>query len=258
MKWYAAWPVVVCVLCLGMSPTYGEGARASLTDILMTDATGAPLPVTGIAGVQAITQVAPGVTDSGVIIEQVLLGNQVEEHNIIRHTLIQDSFQDNRGIVNVNQEAGNLNNQANVRVLAVVAAEGVVQGFDLTGSVRQTNNILITSGGARENRIIHSFGGTVGIVGANQSSGNLNQQANILLLGIGQALGPEAVVLGDASLGETKTNNTVQRDLQGPRTDLLTDSFTGFRGIAQVSQSSGDLNTISNVLGLSVHVETVR
>jgi hypothetical protein len=156
---------------------------------------------------------------------------------------------DGRGILSINQASGNLNNQANVRVLAFTDGEGVLYDLSLATSARSIKNTVISYGGEYENRISNSFGGAVGIVGVNQSAGSLNQQVNVVVLGIGVALGPEVVALGDADLGGTIADNSVSSG--GNRSDIITDSFTGFRGIAQVNQSSGDLNIVTNSVGFS-------
>jgi hypothetical protein len=72
---------------------------------------------------------------------------------------------------------------------------------------------------------------------------------NVVVLGIGVALGPDVVALGDAALGETIADNSATGSSN--RADIITDSFAGFRGIAQVNQSSGDLNVVGNSVGFS-------
>ncbi len=206
----------------------------------------------------SLTDSRTAFAEAQAAVDQAIIANWVEEQNVTRHALIQDAFQDNQGILSVNQAAGNLTNQANVRVLTLGPVDTPVQGLDLAKSARSLDNTLISSGGERETRISNSFGGTVGIVGANQSAGNLNQQANVLVLGLGAALGPEVVALGDATLGEISARNTVKQEgPAGPRADILTDSFAGFRGIAQVNQSAGDLNHMGNFVGLSLTVLTL-
>ncbi len=206
----------------------------------------------------SLTDSRTAFAEAQAAVDQAIIANWVEEQNVTRHALIQDAFQDNRGILSVNQAAGTLNNQAIVRVLTLGPVDMPIQGLDLAGSAQSLDNTLISSGGERENRISNSFGGMVGIVGANQSAGNLNQQANVLVLGLGAALGPEVVALGDATLGEISARNTVkQQGPAGPRADILTDSFAGFRGIAQVNQSAGDLNHMGNFVGLSLTVLTL-
>ncbi len=214
--------------------------------------------IISIDAVNAVAGAGLAVVEAAGTVDQALIGNRVEEQNVTRRGVIQDSFQDNRGILNVNQAEGSLNNQAIVRVLTVGGADSLVHGLEIAGSARSLDNTLISSGGERENRISNSFGGTVGIVGANQSAGNLNQQANVLVLGLGAALGPEMVALGDATLGEISARNTVKQEgPTGPRADILTDSFVGFRGIAQVNQSAGDLNVMGNYVGVSLTTLTL-
>lgn len=247
---------VVSLLLLQVSPAHGiedSPPQASFTE----HDSGFTLTVTGIDAVEAIATAAPGAAMGTAIVDQALISNLVEEHDVNRQVLIQDSFRDNVGIVSVNQEAGNLNNQANVRVLTFVEGGSLVQDLELWGASQRVGNTLITSGGVREDRIANAFGGTVGVAGANQSAGSLNQQANVLVLGIGVALGPEVVALGDSTLGDVNVGNMLMEGPHGPRTDVITDSFTGFLGIAQVNQSAGDLNVIRNFLGLSLTVMSV-
>ncbi len=246
---------VVSLLLLQVSPAYGIEDSPPQASFTPHDS-GFTLTVTGIDAVEAIATAASGAVQGTAIVDQGLIGNLVEEHDVSRHVLIQDSFRDNRGIVSVNQEAGNLNNQANVRVLTFVEGGSLVQDLELWGASQRVGNTLNTSGGVREDRMVNSFGGTVGIAGANQSAGSLNQQANVLVLGIGVALGPEVMALGDSTLGDISADNTLEGP-GGPRTDVIIDSFTGFRGIAQVNQSAGDLNVVRNFLGLSLTVMSV-
>lgn len=187
-----------------------------------------------------------------------LVGNRVEEENIARSTVIEDSGHDNIGIVSINQESGNMNNQANIRVLAITTAGQALQVMDATGVMELRDN-YVQSSGPRETRIENSFHNTTGIVGVNQSAGNLNQEANVVALGFGLDMGPDTVVLGNAALAMvgTEADNTLIEDTTSPRQDVLTDSFTNFRGIAQVNQSSGDMNRLGNVVSVAVTVVTV-
>jgi len=226
-------PALVFLLILGASVAYAaDGVDVTLT-------------VSGIEGVEAISSAVSG----DAVVNQTLVGNRLEEHGVISTSIMQDTFRDGRGILSINQASGNLNNQANVRVLAFADGEGVLYDLSLATSARSIKNTVISYGGEYENRISNSFGGAVGIVGVNQSAGSLNQQVNVVVLGIGVALGPEVVALGDADLGGTIADNSVSSG--GNRSDIITDSFTGFRGIAQVNQSSGDLNIVTNSVGFS-------
>jgi hypothetical protein len=227
------YPAFVFLLILGASLAYAaDGVDVTLT-------------VSGIEGVEAISSAVSG----AALVNQTLIGNYFEERDVISTSIMQGTFVDGRGILSINQASGNLNNQANVRVLAFTDGEGVLYDLSLATSARSIKNTVISYGGEYENRISNSFGGAVGIVGVNQSAGSLNQQVNVVVLGIGVALGPEVVALGDADLGGTIADNSVSSG--GNRSDIITDSFTGFRGIAQVNQSSGDLNIVTNSVGFS-------
>ncbi len=225
-------PGLVFLAILGTSVTYA----ADGVDVTVT--------VSGINGVEAISSAVSG----DALVNQTLIGNRIEERDVVSRSVMHGSFQDGRGVLSVNQASGNINNQANVRVLAFAEGEGLVYDLSLATSARSIKNTVISSGGDYEDRISNSFGGGVGIVGINQSAGSLNQQMNVVVLGIGVALGSEAVVLGDAALGETIADNSIS-GVSANRADIITDSFTGFRGIAQVNQSSGDLNMLGNTVG---------
>jgi len=233
MKRIAFYPAFMFLLILGASLAYAaDGVDVTLT-------------VSGIEGVEAISSAVSG----AALVNQALIGNYFEERDVISTSIMQGTFVDGRGILSINQASGNINNQANVRVLAFTDGEGVLYDLSLATSARSIKNTVISYGGEYENRISNSFGGAVGIVGVNQSAGSLNQQVNVVVLGIGVALGPELVALGDADLGGTIADNSVSSG--GNRSDIITDSFTGFRGIAQVNQSSGDLNIVTNSVGFS-------
>jgi len=226
-------PALVFLIILGASRAYAaDGVDVTLT-------------VSGIEGVEAISSAV----SADALVNQTLIGNRLVERDVISTSIMQDTFVDGRGILSVNQASGNINNQANVRVLAFAEGEGLLYDLSLATSARSNKNTVIVYGGEREDRISNSFGGAVGVVGVNQSAGSLNQQVNVVVLGIGVALGPGVVALGDATLGETIADNSASGSSN--RADIITDSFTGFRGIAQVNQSSGDLNVLGNTLGFS-------
>ena len=241
-------------------PTY---AQQSIFTLIPTgiDYSVTGLGESGISQVEAVTSVYTG-SSSAAMVTQEAGGNRIEEQNVRALAMIQDSGRNNVGIVSINQNSGNLNNQANVRVLNVLeAAQGVgpaIQEMQIWGSTKRTDNTVISDGGERETRIANSFGGTVGIVGVNQSAGSLNQQANVLVLNIGLALDASMAALADSALGEVNSGNSHTQGAVGSRADVLMDSFQNFRGIAQVAQSSGDVNAVGNYLGISTQVMNIR
>jgi hypothetical protein len=207
----------------------------------------------GIEGVQAI--VGLSVATGAVVIEQSLMNNQLMQRNGSQDVMLVGSFNQAEGIISVNQSAGNLDAQANVRL--------VIIGEDLSGSplitvarsaVSEANGVNGVAEG--QTSIQDSFNNTAGLVGINQSSGSLNQQINIALLSLGALVGPEAITLGETTLKNVDAHleNYVDDDHRTPQANSLINSFQGFQGIAQIQQAAGDGNSTANVLGLSVSI----
>lgn len=241
----------VLLICLLVGMPLAHGEELSSTGNFPADASA--LSVTGIEGVQAIA--GTGVVDGEAVMGQALVGNRVEEGSVIRQAVIGEAFQGNAGIVSVNQSAGNLDNQANVRAIAMGEDTGPLQFLSATGTAVASGNV-VNSSGPRETRIENSFNDTVGIVGVNQSAGNLNQQLNAVVLAAGTLVGPDAIALGDSMLSSVgaRNDNTVNKDRESPRQNVMTDSFRNFRGIAQINQTAGDLNRVGNAVGMSISV----
>lgn len=256
------WPICVYLLLVGGTPTFGaDGSRPAETPGPPRETPGVGVVIPGLEAVAAIAAASAGAAVATIMLDQRVVGNRVEEKNISRSTLFENSGRDNLGIVNINQDAGNLNNQANVAVLAIhqggATVGPAVQGLDVTAAAVRTDNTVITVGGHRENRIASSFSGTIGLVNANQSAGNLNGQANLVALSVGGLAVPDFAHLGDSALGEVTARNRVIREgPAGSRVDVVTDSFAGYRGVALVSQVSGDLNVVRNIATISVTVGT--
>lgn len=184
---------------------------------------------------------------------QVIEGNRVED-SADRRALITHSFIGNAGIASANQESGNLNSQLNVRVIALTEeqADGVLTGVDLSAYAVRRDNTVVAGGGERRVSIVDSFADGTGIVGVNQAAGNLNRQANLLVMALGMAPGANMHLLGDAALDETASNNTVvSKGAPAPQIAELDGAFKNFEGIAQVSQVAGDLNSTTNAVAVS-------
>lgn len=262
MRRSPVWPICVGLLLVGATPTFGvDGSLPAETPGLPTETAGFVVVMPGLEAVAALARASTGAAVATIVVDQRVVGNRVEEQNISRSTLFENSGRDNFGIVNINQDAGNLNNQANVTVLAILQGGthvgSAVHGLDIAAMAARADNTAITSGGHRENRIASSFTGTVGLVNANQSVGNLNSQANLVALSLGVLAVPEFAFLGDSALGEVAARNSVIREGPGgSRVDVVTDSFGGYRGVALVSQVSGDLNVVRNIATISVMVVT--
>jgi len=127
---------------------------------------------------------AAGFAEAQASAQQLNTLNRVNSINILfREALIADSVNFNIGIAHVNQSPGNMNNQANAVSFALSQAPGVaLSEADLgqfnTGNVVTENNVLKTA------QISGSVVGNTGMVGVNQSSGNMANQANIVAVGM--------------------------------------------------------------------------
>ncbi len=247
MKWDSILSVAAAALFLGLP---GPVLAQETTD------------PNGIETVEVIatTYAGGGVVQGEIIYESINQGNTVDDPNSDRSTLIDASLIGNVGIISVNQDSGNNTNQANLRVLAIVAVSGfVVSDVNFWGLSRSYNNTIIASDGPRENRIAHSLQDTVGIVGVTQSSGNLNQMANLLVVGAGLTTAPGGFwAIADGELAAESASNVLPaEDPTGPRQDIIEDSFAGFRGIRQIIQSSGDLNIANSGIAFSFNVLTI-
>ena len=79
----------------------------------------------------------------------------------------------------------------------------------------------------------------------NQNSGNLNAQLNVGAVSLGAGLGDAFAILNDSSLGGVVSNNTYNTTNTTSKADAINGGFDGFRGVAQITQSSGDGNAVS-------------
>lgn len=118
--------------------------------------------------------------------------NTVESVNILfREAFMLNSGNGNSGILFANQSAGNFNNQANGLALALSLPEGEVSGVALAESdlgqwnvgnmVGESDSDLTNNGGDGINKLASinaSLNNNTGIVGFNQSAGNLANQGN--------------------------------------------------------------------------------
>lgn len=186
-----------------------------------------------------------------VAVNQVLVGNTVVQQGIHGLTEIRDSFNGTTGIVGVNQDAGNFNNQANVVAFVMGSGDPVGQVLSVSIDVEKRDNAIADGGSIHEERIVGSFNGSNGIVGVNQSAGSANNQINAVAVGVGVMLGTEATVLHTTDLETVTTEEEATEEATPIRPGIL-GSFQGYQGIAQVSQASGDQNVVRNVVSVSI------
>lgn len=153
-----------------------------------------------------------------------------------------------QGSLNVNQAAGDLQQQTNARAIAI--------GTEANASTRINQKLRTQVDPAMNARASiqgNAFSNGNGALGVNQSAGAANQQANAMRLTISaqplsmddSALSQQnvALVKGSDSAGPTLGNRQVNTDDQ---------AFTGSRGLIQLNQSAGVGNRMGNTLSVRV------
>jgi hypothetical protein len=172
------------------------------------------------------------------------------------HTVeLKNSFIGASGIVGVNQESGAGSSQANV---AAIASAPAASGALALVSTAQTlvGNRATVSGTELAVSIDNSFNNASGLVGVNQSAGAFNQQINAIAIAIsagGSDAAPMALI-GDHDLASvtTKSDNEIVGAPARQRTTQISNSFNDFIGVAQVTQTAGSLNQVTNAIAVTV------
>ncbi len=123
--------------------------------------------------------------------------NLVETVNILfRDADITDSFNGNTGLVYGNQATGNMANQVNILSLAFALDDNGVAISEADLGQVNANNIVRESSDENDGfgilkvaSVSNSLNGNTGIVGVNQSVGNMSNQANIVsIAAVGSSL----------------------------------------------------------------------
>ncbi|MCD9568229.1 adhesin [Pseudomonas protegens] len=152
------------------------------------------------------------------------------------------------GNLNINQAAGDQQQQTNVRAIAIgtnaKASTSVTQ--KLTTPADRSVNASSTIGG-------NSFSNGSGALGVNQSAGANNQMVNALRISISanpQSIDDSALSQQNVALLPSSGASDAQ---QGSRQVVTSDqAFTGSRGVIQVNQSAGVGNRMANTLSIRV------
>lgn len=191
-----------------------------------------------------------------------------------------DSINDNTGIVDVNQDVGNMTNQANQVALAIAVPEAgaeaspvVVNSQSEAEQINRNNAVwhgedpgsldtedpwvIGNPDGNNENATIDgSINGNVGIVNVNQNAGNMNNQANSEALAVATDLA--GVALSEAALGQVNTNpeNTENGfpavfEFGVTKNASMTGSLNGNTGVGGVNQASGNMANQANIFSLA-------
>lgn len=182
-------------------------------------------------------------------------------YGINRHARIEESINRNAGIVGVNQDVGNMVNQANVVAAALTASRSSITNSQAEADQVNTDNHStqlerlrlnadrqIISDPDRSATIQDSISGNSGVVGVNQNSGNMNNQLNKVALAVGPG---SHVALSEAALGQVNAGNSVT-EIETFRFNTINGSVNNNDGIVGVNQSSGNMNNQASVVSMAV------
>jgi hypothetical protein len=155
-----------------------------------SDGDGTPSHRSGISNAQASVDQKQGVIP--VLIDdtpaEILSPNVVDSINILfRDSIITGSINHNVGVTNVNQAAGQMNNQANATALAVCLDGAVALSETDLGQYSLGNQVYETFT-TKTAQILGSINENRGVTFVNQTSGNMANQGNALSLSYSQAV----------------------------------------------------------------------
>ena len=187
-----------------------------------------------------------------------------DSFGIRRSATLSDSVNTNSGILGVNNDVGNMVNQANVvsfgftdSPTAFIEAQAAVDQVNTNNTVFQDESATFDPAVPDRSSTIGGGAGSInsnsGIVGVNQNAGNMNNQTNAVALAVGAGA---FVALSEADLGQFNSGNTVE-ETATVKFDVIQNSITGNAGIVGVNNSSGNMNNQASAVSMAVRTSTV-
>ena len=159
--------------------------------------------------------------------------------------VINNSGKDYSGNFSINQSAGNQQQTANNRAIALGGQATTVNIQNMNGKVDPSLNAKAAIMGT-------SFTNGNGMLGINQTAGANNQSINAVRISINP--GPQSI--DDSVLLQQNSTQLTDSGLTpttGSRQVATSDqAFTGSRGVIQVNQSAGVGNRVANTLGITI------
>lgn len=166
----------------------------------------------------------------------------------VNNANIDSAVRNYRGVASVNQAAGDAQQQANGRAIAIGS------NAQATTQFRQTVNAFVDPSQAASASITgNAFTNGNGALGVNQAAGAANQQVNAMRISVSAI--PQSV--DDSVLSQQNValpvNSGSMDATTGSRQVVTSDqAFAGSRGVVQMSQSAGVGNRIANTLSIRV------
>ena len=166
--------------------------------------------------------------------------------NIATAEIVGDSLSQMRGVVGINQAAGDANAQSNSRAIAISRDGGIAIADTIDRQQASLNQVAMPD--VAVTRIgDNALSGTHGLIGINQTSGVQNIQLNAAA--IAMSINGE---LSDATLARTLSDAPAvvpdSTDSVNTQRQVQIDStaFVGAAGLVQLNQTAGSGNISSN------------
>ncbi|MGM8060449.1 hypothetical protein [Vogesella indigofera] len=164
----------------------------------------------------------------------------------------------NSGVLSVNQAAGQLNQQANLRAFSQGESGDTLTFGHMAQFQIDSNSTGMPQGVNATAAIIgNSFAGNTGVIGINQTAGIANSSANVMSLTVGPARalhGQSMVLASDRLLADTVADTSAQAAQPAAAANVLIgdQAFQGATGVVQLNQVAGALNQTSNALAIRI------
>ncbi len=212
-----------------------------------------------LEGAESIVLSYGGAYSADAIVIQGNVYNFANLEDISNIGRIDRSFNGIEGIAQVNQSTGSFENQANVISMAVGGTADEVYG-DLSAAVGviYKDNTVKVRDAFLGSYINDSFNNMSGVAQVNQSSGGLNNQHNVLVVGVNLEGATEFIALSDDALAVHTGGNEIDVEGDFEVDGGIKNSFNNFSGIAQANQVAGFGNTTAQTMAVSVNTIDIR
>jgi len=203
-----------------------------------------------------------GAAESDVIVKQKNtnqtvdhddLGPQGDPNPLNLDATASNSYNTNSGIIQANQDVGNMVNQGNVASVALTGSNTALTDANAAASQKNRGNISTTrvpfnlEVWNKEALIEDSLNTNSGVIHFNQNAGDMNNQLNVTSVAVGDG---SIVAMADSQLGQFNTGNQVF-DTNTQKRDRILGSVNGNSGIVNVNQSSGKFNNQATVVSFA-------
>ena len=158
-----------------------------------------------------------------------------------------------QGIIEINQDSGDFNNQGNAVAIALTSSGNSAALAKLIMDAEQGDAISTSAPSVQTNSVVDSFNNTSGIAQVNQTTGQANVQLNAIAIAFAaNAQFPPAMTDVELKGVAAPVSNAGALSAAAGSVNVISNSFNNFIGIAQVQQIAGDSNIVVNVVAVAM------